>query len=222
MIPSIIQSFSLSTKDLITSVLNNYFIIDYGVISAINADDTFNVRHATLPQTNTGETLGETITENVEMLTLSGSGFAIRWDYKEGDKVLLVGLKNYVPKAGEIDEAKEADAILHYSRETIKAIPLCTFNEEAKATVEIKEGVINLNGDDNGGLCITPELVRQLGYLSQRVDTIIDALKNSPTASEDGGAAYKAGITSVLAQITNKEDFSGIESEKVMHGKGGE
>lgn len=66
-----------------------------------------------------------------------------------------------------------------------------------------------------------PELKKQLNFLTQRVDTIINALQNAPTAVQDGGAAYKAGIAAILATIVNKENFSNIESDKVKHGKGG-
>ena len=56
--------------------------------------------------------------------------------------------------------------------------------------------------------------------LTNRVDTIIKALSQSATGSQDGGAAYKAGIVAILNTITQKEDFSKIESKKVYHGNG--
>jgi hypothetical protein len=45
------------------------------------------------------------------------------------------------------------------------------------------------------------------------------ALQESPTGTEDGGAAYKAAIISSLAAITDKENFSNIASEAVFHGE---
>ena len=110
----------------------------------------------------------------------------------------------------------------------MKAIPLCVFSDTAKIKIKAENGklgintagIIELDGTDYGGLCKTPELVTQLGYLTARVDTIINALKNSPTAAQDGGATYKAGITTTLDTIVNKEDFSNVESSKVKHGTG--
>lgn len=76
---------------------------------------------------------------------------------------------------------------------------------------------INIMGGHNGGLCITPKLVENLNKLSARVDGIIDALKDSATAANDGGAAYKTAITTALSTLTDKEDFSAIESTSIFH-----
>ena len=87
----------------------------------------------------------------------------------------------------------------------------------------LADGTITLDGDGYGGLCKTQELKDQLDVLSARVDNIVDALKNSPTTAEDGGAAYKAGIGSIIDTYMTanpKEDFSQIESDKVLHGDG--
>jgi len=83
-------------------------------------------------------------------------------------------------------------------------------------------GTIELFGTDAGGVVKAAELKTQLDKLSARVDGIIDALKNSQTAAQDGGAAYKAQITVTLETLLDKEDFSNIESEKVLHGTGTE
>jgi hypothetical protein len=76
---------------------------------------------------------------------------------------------------------------------------------------------INIMGGHNGGLCITPKLVENLNKLSARVDGIIDALTNSATVAQDGGAAYKTAITTALSTLTDKEDFSAIESTSMFH-----
>lgn len=81
-------------------------------------------------------------------------------------------------------------------------------------------GTLELFGTDAGGVVKAAELERQLKKMSVRVDGIIDALKNSQTAAYDGGAAYKAQITALLATLIDKEDFSDLESEKVQHGTG--
>jgi phage gp45-like len=83
-----------------------------------------------------------------------------------------------------------------------------------------ENGTVELFGTDAGGVVKAAELKTQLDKLSARVDGIIDALKNSATAVQDGGATYKGQIAAMLATLIDKEDFSGIESEKVMHGTG--
>lgn len=85
-----------------------------------------------------------------------------------------------------------------------------------------KDGTVELNGKQNGGVIKTTELKTQLSVLTARVDGIYNALKNAPTAAQDGGASFKSGIVSFLSAITQKEDFSNIESDKVLHGTGAE
>jgi len=83
-----------------------------------------------------------------------------------------------------------------------------------------ENGTVELYGTDAGGIVKAKELKDQLDKLSTRVDGIIDALKNSATAAQDGGATYKAQITIALNLLTNKENFSDLESKKVLHGTG--
>lgn len=134
-------------RTLIESILFSYYIVDYGFIKSINPDETINVTHAKQLKTLDGVSLKATVTENVEVLTLAGAGFSIKFDYKKGDKVLLLGLKDYIKKVEDVTQATETDVYLHYTRETLKAIPLCVFNKDAKATVVVKDGKIELNGN---------------------------------------------------------------------------
>jgi phage gp45-like len=82
------------------------------------------------------------------------------------------------------------------------------------------DGALELYGTDAGGVVKAAELKSQLNKLTARVDGIINALKNSQTAAQDGGAAYKAQIAAALAALVDKEDFSNLESDKVLHGTG--
>jgi len=81
-----------------------------------------------------------------------------------------------------------------------------------------ENGTVELFGKDAGGIVKAKELESQLNKLSARVDGIINALKNSVTAVQDGGATYRAQIVAALAALTDKENFSHLESEKVLHG----
>jgi hypothetical protein len=83
-----------------------------------------------------------------------------------------------------------------------------------------EDGTVELFGKNYGGVIKVRELQNQLAKLTARVDGIVNALKNAVTAAQDGGAAYKAGIVTALTALTNKEDFSGIASDKVFHGDG--
>ena len=83
-----------------------------------------------------------------------------------------------------------------------------------------ENGSVELFGKDEGGVVKAGELENQLNKLSARVDGIIDALKNSQTAVQDGGATYKGQIVLALELLIDKENFSNLESEKVFHGTG--
>lgn len=103
-------------------------------------------------------------------------------------------------------ELKDGDAVL--------------WSKDGGFVVVRSDKTVELNGTQNGGVVKAQELKKQLAVLTARVDGIINALKTAPTAAQDGGASYKGGIVGVLSAITQKEDFSNIESDKVKHGTG--
>ena len=145
---SIFENEKTTERTLIESILSSFYIVDYGFIKAVNPDETINVTHAKQLKTYDGVSLPAMETKNVEVLTLSGSGFSFKFDYKKGDKVLLLGLKDYIKKVEDVNAPSETTVYMHYSRETLKAIPLCVFNKDAKATIVVKDGKIELNGND--------------------------------------------------------------------------
>lgn len=133
-----------SEQTLIESILASFYILDYGYIKNVNVDKTVDVVHAKRLKTMDGKTLNPTTTKAVEMLTIAGAGFSLQFDYKRGDKVLLLGLKNYIPKVDAVNAATETKSYQHYTRETIKALPLCVFNSQAQVTVKIENGTMKV------------------------------------------------------------------------------
>jgi len=83
-----------------------------------------------------------------------------------------------------------------------------------------ENGTVELFGKNAGGLVKAKELENQLKKLTARVDGIINAINSAPVAPLDGGATFKSSICGVLASLVNKENFSNLESEKVLHGTG--
>jgi hypothetical protein len=77
---------------------------------------------------------------------------------------------------------------------------------------------VSLRGSDFGGLVKINELKEQLDIVTDRLDTIYDALKTGTTVPQDGGAAYKASISIKLDTQTQKENYSNIENTNVTHG----
>lgn len=145
---SIFLGERFTDRTLIESIVSSFYIIDYGIITTINGDKTVNVEHAKKLVTSSGQVLPPTRTNNIEMLTVAGSGFSVNFDYEKGDKVLLLGLKDTVEKVGKILNGDENKSHYHYSRETLKAIPLCVFNDQAKVKIQIEKGALSINTQD--------------------------------------------------------------------------
>lgn len=141
---SVFGAEKFNDRNLIESLVASFYILDYGYIKTVNPDKTVDVVHAKRLKTYNGKTLNPTTTKGLEVLTLAGSGFSLQIDYKAGDKVLLLGLKDYVPKTEDVTSATETTSYLHYSRETMKALPLCVFNDKAKVVVKVENGKLTI------------------------------------------------------------------------------
>ena len=173
-------------RNLIESVLNSFYILDYGYIKTVNTDKTVDIVHAKKLKTYEGKTLPQTETKNVEVLTLSAGAFAFKFDYKKGDKVLLLGLKDYVPKVRDVTSATETTTYLHYTRETIKALPLDTFSDNAKVVVQAENG--DLSVDTNGKIKLNGDTKHLVTWedlnsaLSEFLTGLTTALTTTPIA----------------------------------------
>lgn len=218
--PSILLAEQYTDKDLIESILASFYIIDYGFITTINGDKTVNVTHAKRLKTTQGQSLAPTISKNIEVLTLSTAGLAIDFDIQQGDKVLLLGLKNYVEKTSGVTIATETREYLHYSRETMKAVPLAAFDETAKVKVKAENGSlsittndkIKLNGEDKQ-LVTYAELNQALQQLWTSIQTHTHTVATSGTAAAQSGTAAPS---TELASATL--DISGAKTTTVVTG----
>ncbi len=145
----IVLSQKFTDRSLIEAVVNSYFILDYGIISKVNGDKTVNVTHAKIQELSDGTKLPALETKNLEVLTFSTAGFSVNPDVKEGDKVLLLGLKDYIPNVKEVKGAENQTAYLHYKRDGMKVLPLCVFNADAKIKIEGVDGVLKVTASDS-------------------------------------------------------------------------
>lgn len=82
-------------------------------------------------------------------------------------------------------------------------------------TLELKKGLSTWNSGSETTANAT-ELQTQLNKCKARIDGIINALKSSAVAPQDGGATYKANITAALSGLT-AEDYSKIIDNKIKH-----
>lgn len=182
----------------------------------------------------------ERVIPDVRLLSIGTTKCKVTIQPSVGDAVLVLTPKDFVPVIEYNRKAEAAeDAYLEYSDINACAVLIkAESDDNVKTEIKVDEsgnvtlktngdvkadstdGKIILDGDGYGGLCKTQELKKQLDKATKRIDGIMDALKKSPTGSQDGGAAYKSGISAFLAQLTDKEDYSEIESETVLHGDG--
>lgn len=144
-----INDLNVTESDLIISLINSFFFVDYGFINKVNPDNTINVTHAKKTVLTNGKELKETLTNNVEVLTIAGESFSINWELKAGDRVLLFGLKDFIPQVEDVKKAEVPKSYIHYSRANIKALPLCIFNSEAKSKIEVKNGQMTISNEDD-------------------------------------------------------------------------
>lgn len=154
-----------------------------------------------------------------------------------GDNVLLLSTKDFIEKIEYNRQPQRSDnSYLPYGNINMCGILIkdesddnvkttITITENGDITLDTKGDIevssdkkISFDGKKYGGLCKTQELKTQLDKATARIDGIIDALEKSATGAQDGGATYKANITLALQKLTDKEDYSSIESDKVMHG----
>jgi hypothetical protein len=147
----ILDATKLSLKDIITSVINSRFIIDYGTVLKNNGDGTVDVQHAVpivpkYPDANpAANAIKPTVTHSVEVLYLASANFGSTFQLTAGDFVLLVGLKDYVPTTTQISPNPQAPAAFyHYSQNTIKAIPMAGTNSTSKGQINVVNGQLQL------------------------------------------------------------------------------
>jgi len=200
---SIFYAEKYTDRDLIESVLQSFYILDYGYIKAVNEDKTINVIHAKKLKTYTDETLPQTETKNVEVLTLAGSGFSIQFDYKKGDKVLLLGLKDFIPKTKDVTSATETTNYLHYTRETMKALPLCVFNDQAKVVIKIENGDLDVKTDGKIKLNGDSKQFVTWAELNQALTTFLTALNGHVHTSAAPGSPTSSPVTPMTLDISS-------------------
>ena len=210
----------LTDRSLIESIVASHYILDYGFIKKVNADKTVDVTHTKQLKTLDGKTLPATVTTGVEVLTIAGSGFSINFDYKKGDKVLLLGLKDFVPKVEEVTSATETTAYLHYSRETLKAIPLCIFNDDAKVTVQIENGTMKVDTQNKIELNGNSKQFVTYAELDKALQTLWGKIKtHTHSVSTSGGPTAQSGTASPSTELSTASlDISAAKTKTIVTG----
>ena len=127
----ILENLGIKERDLIENILATSFILDLGIVTAVHGGGaSVDVQHA-IQLNKLGTTLPPTVTKNVEVVwTFPGN-----WALTQGDIVLLVGMKDFL-KTAYATAPGPTDIPLHYTQETMKAIPLYSAKHSATITVD--------------------------------------------------------------------------------------
>jgi hypothetical protein len=83
-------------------------------------------------------------------------------------------------------------------------------------TLEMDGSISTWNGGSETTANAT-DLKKQLTIMSGRIDALFNAIKSGVPSPMDGGAAYKASMTAILATASQKEDFSNMIDDKIKH-----
>lgn len=204
-VPSIMLGQEYTDRDLIESVLSSFYIVDYGFINKVNGDNSVNVTHAKRLKSLTGESYPPTETKNLEVLTISTAGFSLSLDYKAGDKVLLLGLKNYVQNANDVTQATETSSYVHYSRETMKVLPLCLFNAEAKIKMEADAGTLRVTTEKKLEINGNDKQFVTWSELNQALQTFVTSLNSHTHSNGNGGSPTGTPIAPMTLDISSSK-----------------
>lgn len=227
MTPSIYDAFSLTERNVIESIINNYFFIDYGFVESVNGDGTINVAHAKFLMAETGAQLEATRTKNIEVLTFSTKEISFKYKIAQGDKVLLLGLKNKVEKVEDVTIATKQTIPIHYNRDTLKAVPFGIFDENAKVQIDTTEDFniktsanVIINSDQNIELNGNDKSFVTYAELNQALQTVWTAIQNhthqvATTGSSSSQTGTAAASTSLIGQTL---DISASETKTIKTG----
>lgn len=145
------------------------------------------------------ETLDNVEIENVRLNAQIDGGKGVVLTPKIGSKVIMTTIDDVNFFIVQYSELEKVDVFMQ------------------ETTIVITQDELVVNDGKNGGVCITPELFKNLKKLTARVDGIIDAINTAVPVAQDGGAMLQTSMKTKLATLQDKEDFSKIENEKVKH-----
>lgn len=191
------DGFGINERKFIEGIIGEKWITDYAIVQEVNADKTVNVVHAIRSVLLDGRTLPPTTTKNVEVMSLASQAFRIDFPTQVGDKVLLVGLRNYVPALSGVAAPQKPSAFLHYQQNTMKAIPLGII-ETAGVQIVIDESG-NLKIQATAGLISIKNTAKSLYTVLNEADTAIQTF--SSAASQAAISAAGASSVSLAAAI---------------------
>ena len=182
----LLENHSTTDRDVIKSIIAEFFFADFGTVAAVYGSPpaTVDVNHSVQPKVY-GQQMPTTLTKGVELLFPGGGGgMSFEWDVSVGDPVLLVGLRDFV-KTVVAPQPAPTDVPLHYTQETLKAVPLGPYNSAAAFVIRVTGGVLQLAGSTYS--------MTLYENLNTALQTFLTALKAAVAAGCQGGSGGSLG-----------------------------
>ena len=197
-----ISGFVSNDRDVIQSVISQTFFADYAIVDSVNSDKTINVVHSALPVLINGVVLPQTKTNKVEVLYPASASMGLKWELAKGDGVLLIGMKDYVPTTNGIAEPTKApEAFLHYTQNTMKAIPLQSVTSP-KVYIQINGTDLEIKNTNSGGLIQIANATKSLkDHLSMMENALSTFMGATSQASISAGAASSASLAAAIVAL---------------------
>ncbi len=196
---TVLAGLQYNLGDTVRQSLNASFIVDYGIVTAVNEDGTVDVVHAVQGQYINGEAMAKTNTRYIEVIFPGSAGMAITWPIAVGDGVLLLGLKNFIPTTTDIEApVAPPNEFPHYNQDTLKAIPL--------QNISAPSFTIAVDEDSLGQIKNT---AKSLFTILDNVDASIQTFSSATSQSAlTAGAATSASLAAALNLLLNAMNVS--------------
>lgn len=193
------NSSLISDKQLLQSFLKNKMILDYGTILNISTDgSTCDVQHQVLDIFNGEIVTKPLITKKVELLYLNSSSISFDTTPKNGDPVLILGLRRFINSTKTPMPKPYAPLTpVAYERATIKAIPLSAINGQSGLIFRAKNGKLRLRNT-------TISLFKIINDQQNAIATFTNsASQSSITAGGSTSASLASAIVALMITLNS-------------------
>lgn len=203
-----LTGLNYNQSDIIRSIINSLFMSDYGIVKKVNPDKTIDVTHAVMGSLINGVSMGLTETRNVEVLFPASAAFGQSWPIAVGDGVLLIGLRNSIASTESIKEpTAPPNEFLHYSQNTMKAIPLQTVSSP-KVIINVSSGGnLEIQNNNVGGLIQIKNATKSLYTV---LNSLITHLISLTTTNCVVGAPVVLNPATIAQLTTDAADLAAL------------
>lgn len=197
---NIFDFLGISQLQAFKSIISDAFFADYGIVTAVHDQKTVDVKHAVLSVTRPGivaeaRVLDALVTTGVEILWTSMGGLAITGTVKNGDPVLLIGLRDLLPSTQGLTAPAQPPEFWHYAQQTMKAIPM-----SGMTTADVEFGELNGKAFLRNR---AKSLYTLLNTFEQATATFMGpASQASITAGGASSAALASAMVALMASFT--------------------